>query len=67
MATRKGQLALVALIVLCSSVGLFWSAARPLVAAEELPKQLTDEAFWKLATDFSETGDRKSTRLNSSH
>jgi hypothetical protein len=56
VATRRGQIALVALFVLCGSVGLFWSAARPLVAAEELPKQLTDEVFWRLATDFSEAG-----------
>src|SRR6266704_1541170 len=28
----------------------------PLVAAEELPKQLSDEAFWHLVTDFSEPG-----------
>ena len=27
-----------------------------LAAAEELPKQLSDEAFWNLVTEFSETG-----------
>src|SRR4051812_8166512 len=26
------------------------------VVLEELPKQLTDEAFWRLVTDFSEAG-----------
>src|SRR5438132_9257941 len=27
-----------------------------LAAAEELPKQLSDEAFWNMVTDFSEAG-----------
>lgn len=29
---------------------------RPLLLAEELPEQLTDEAFWRLVTEFSEPG-----------
>jgi hypothetical protein len=29
---------------------------RPAVAAQELPKQLSDEAFWRMVSEFSETG-----------
>jgi hypothetical protein len=32
------------------------AALRPVTAAEELPAQLTDETFWRLITDFSESG-----------
>jgi hypothetical protein len=34
---------------LCLFLSIAWSA-------EELPSQLSDEAFWKLVTEFSETG-----------
>ena len=47
MNTRRRVLA----AVLCFCV--FLGIAR---SAEELPAQLTDEAFWKLVTDFSEPG-----------
>jgi hypothetical protein len=30
-------------------------SARPIAAAEEVPSQLSDEAFWKLVSDLSET------------
>jgi hypothetical protein len=42
-----------------AAVTLFGTASfvpRPAVAAQELPKQLSDEAFWKLISEFSETG-----------
>src|ERR1700688_1316677 len=34
----------------------FLSLAPGFLAAEDLPKQLTDEAFWNLVTQFSESG-----------
>src|SRR5262245_44635837 len=39
----------IALIGFCLFFGIAWSA-------EDLPPQLSDEAFWKLVTDFSEPG-----------
>src|SRR6059036_1881753 len=42
-----------AIVVVLSALG---SANHALLAAEELPKQLSDEAFWQLVTDFSEPG-----------
>src|SRR5213593_3473887 len=42
-----------AIVVVLSALG---SANHAVLAAEELPKQLSDEAFWQLVTDFSEPG-----------
>src|SRR5437667_12357654 len=42
----------VAIVLLLSLVGTSY----PLVAGEELPQQLSNEAFWQLVTDFSEPG-----------
>ena len=56
MLTNRKQLLLIVILGLSAYAGLFWSTSKPLVAAEEIPQQLSDQAFWKLATDFSETG-----------
>ncbi len=42
---------LTAVLALCFFLGIAWSA-------QELPVRLSDEAFWKLITDFSEPGGR---------
>ena len=55
LANRK-QLLLIVILGLSAYAGLFWSTSKPLVAAEEIPQQLTDQAFWKLTADFSEQG-----------
>ena len=36
--------------------GVLSVTTRPITAATELPAQLSDEEFWKLVTDFSESG-----------
>jgi hypothetical protein len=46
----------VATMALFAFIGPLSLTSSPLVATEELPKQLSDEAFWKLVTEFSETG-----------
>ena len=53
---NRGPRVLVAFLVLAGIATLFWSASFRSVAKEELPLQLSDEAFWKLTTDFSEPG-----------
>ena len=51
--TRRRLLVFVAaLVVSLSGLALFGS--RTAVAADSLPKQLSDRAFWQLVTDFSE-------------
>ena len=40
---------LAAVLALCLVFGIAWSA-------EQIPAQLSDEAFWKLVTDVSEPG-----------
>jgi hypothetical protein len=46
---------LVAAIALFAFSGPLSLTSSPLVALEELPKQLSDEAFWNLVTEFSES------------
>ena len=36
--------------------GVLFFAPTPLKSAEELPSQLSDEAFWRMVSDFSEDG-----------
>src|SRR5437762_1396990 len=48
-APHRIRLALV--LVLCVFFGIAWSA-------EEMPARLSDQAFWKIVTDFSEPGGR---------
>src|SRR4051794_31322982 len=56
MLTKYRHFALIAAITLLILAALFTSISRPIVAAEELPNQLSDTAFWKLATELSEPG-----------
>src|SRR5262245_51803203 len=49
MAEHRLRFAVV--LALCFLLGIGWSA-------EQLPTRLTDEAFWKLVTDFSEPDGR---------
>src|SRR5436853_1490385 len=48
-APHRIRLALI--LVLCVFFGIAWSA-------EEMPARLSDQAFWKVVTDFSEPGGR---------
>jgi hypothetical protein len=52
MLRRRHVLALITALFCLSGVALFGPRSR--VAADNLPKQLSDRAFWKLITDFSE-------------
>src|SRR5437867_12631687 len=45
------RLAVIAMLAVCAVAGAY-----RLIAAETLPAQLSDEAFWSLVTDFSEPG-----------
>src|SRR5438132_4341902 len=45
----KQRIRFTVVFALCFFFGIAWSA-------EELPTRLSDEAFWKLVTDFSEPG-----------
>src|SRR5438105_1435043 len=45
------RLAVIAMLAVCALAGAY-----RLIAAETLPAQLSDEAFWSLVTDFSESG-----------
>ena len=53
---NRGRRLLVAFLFLAGIASLFWSVSLRSVPAEELPLQLSDAAFWKLSTDFSEPG-----------
>ncbi len=56
MLKNEHHLLVIAVLAAFGLAGLLWSASGSLVAAEELPKQLSDASFWKLTTDFSEAG-----------
>src|SRR5437868_14827966 len=45
------RLAVIAMLAVCALAGAYRC-----IAAETLPAQLSDEAFWSLVTDFSESG-----------
>src|SRR5436853_611450 len=45
------RLAVIAMLAVCALAGAY-----RFIAAETLPAQLSDEAFWSLVTDFSESG-----------
>src|SRR3954468_2120657 len=55
MLTIQRRIVLAAATALFAFLGPLCLTSTPLVA-EELPKQLSDEAFWNLVTEFSETG-----------
>jgi len=56
MHSRKHRLTVVALVAFWGCASFLWSPAPLTVAAEELPRLLSDEAFWRIATEFSEPG-----------
>jgi hypothetical protein len=56
MLTIRRRILLVAATALFAFIGPLSLTSRPLAATEELPKQLSDEAFWNLVTEFSESG-----------
>ena len=56
MLTIQRRILLVAATALFAFIGPLSLTSRTLIATEELPKQLSDEAFWNLVTEFSESG-----------
>ncbi len=56
MLTIQRRVILAAAMALFAFLGPLSLKSSPLVAAAELPKQLSDEAFWSMVTDFSEAG-----------
>src|SRR6266581_1936367 len=56
MLTIRRRIILVAATALFAFLGPLSLTSTPLFVADELPKQLSDEAFWNLVTEFSETG-----------
>src|SRR5215467_10548366 len=56
MLTIRRRILLVAATALFAFIGPLSVTSRTLIATEELPKQLSDEAFWNLVTEFSESG-----------
>lgn len=43
-------------LILVTLLGMLSAATRPTTAAVEVPAQLSDEEFWQMITEFSETG-----------
>src|SRR4029078_11943367 len=56
MKNHQREFLIILILIVFGFAGLLWAPSGSLVAAEELPKQLSDASFWKLATDFSEPG-----------
>lgn len=56
MLTFRHHYVLVAGLVFFAAFGFLWSRSAPVVAAEGLPNELSDDAFWKLTNEISETG-----------
>src|SRR5262245_27400158 len=56
MLTIRRRIVLAAATALFAFLGPLSISSRPLLATEELPQQLSDEAFWSMVTEFSETG-----------
>src|SRR5262245_54129867 len=55
MLTIRRRIVAAAAMALFAFFGLSLTS-RPLVATGEIPRQLTDEAFWNMVTEFSEAG-----------
>jgi hypothetical protein len=55
MAIIRRRITLAAALVFFAFFGMLSFSARPIAAAEEVPTQLSDEEFWKLVSDLSET------------
>src|SRR2546428_12081929 len=56
MLTIRRRIILAAATALFAFLGPLSLSSSPRVATEDLPKQLSDEAFWSMVTEFSETG-----------
>jgi len=56
MLTIRRRITLVAATALFAFLGPLSLTSTPLFVTDELPKQLSDEAFWNLVTEFSEPG-----------
>ncbi len=56
MFTTRRRVTLAAATALFAFLGPLSLSSSPLLGTEELPQQLSDEAFWNMVTDFSETG-----------
>src|ERR1700757_2011427 len=56
MLAIRRRIVLATAIALIAFLGPLSLTPSSLVATDSLPAQLTDEAFWKIVTDFSETG-----------
>src|SRR5262245_40820410 len=56
MLTIRRRITLACGMALLAFLGPLGLKSSPLAATEELPKQLSDEAFWKMVTEFSEPG-----------
>jgi hypothetical protein len=56
MLTIRRRIVLAAAAALFAFLGPLSLTSSPLVATDRLPPQLSDEAFWNMVTEFSETG-----------
>jgi hypothetical protein len=56
MLAIRRRIALAAITALIAFLGPLSLTPTSLVATDSLPAQLSDEAFWKIVTDFSESG-----------
>src|SRR2546428_2677432 len=56
MLTIRRRIILAAATALFAFLGPLSLSSSPRVATEDLPKQLSDEAFWSMVTEFSEAG-----------
>jgi hypothetical protein len=56
MLTIGRRITLACTMALLAFLGPLGLKSSPLAATDELPKQLSDETFWKMITDFSEPG-----------
>jgi hypothetical protein len=56
MLTIRRRIVLAAAAALFACIGPLSLTSSPLVATDRLPPQLSDEAFWNMVSEFSETG-----------
>src|SRR5215510_4488210 len=56
MLTIRRRIVLAAAAALFAFLGPLSLTSSPLVATDRLPPQLSDEAFWNMVSEFSETG-----------
>jgi hypothetical protein len=56
MLTIRRRIVLAAAMALIAFLGPLSLTSQPFIVPEPLPDQLSDEAFWKMVTEFSEAG-----------